>query len=172
MQRLFLIFAALVLFAGSSWAQSVAQINGTVKDTSGALIPGVEINATQTETGFSRTALTDETGAYTLANLPVGPYKLEAALTGFRTYVQTGIVLQVNANPAIQITMEVGSTTESVQVTADAAMVETRQTGVGQVVDQRRLEELPLNGRQVTELIMLSGAAVPSIPLGNSRVYP
>src|SRR5437588_8153602 len=76
------------------WAQATAQINGTVKDQSGAVLPGVEITATQTETGISRTTVTDETGSYILPNLPVGPYKLEAALAGFRSYVQTGLVLQ------------------------------------------------------------------------------
>ena len=171
-----LIGTAIVffLFGASLWAQtvSVAQINGAVKDQSGAILPGVEVKATQTETGFSRTALSDESGAYSLSNLPVGPYRLEASLAGFRTYVQTGIVLQVNTSPAVPITLEIGSVSESIEVQADAAMVETRANGVGQVVDQKRIEELPLNGRQVTQLILLSGAAVEATPLGNTRVYP
>src|SRR4029077_2394651 len=77
-----------------AWGQATAQIHGTVRDQSGAVLPGVEITATQTDTGISRTAITDETGSYILPNLAVGPYKLEAALGGFRTYVQTGVVLQ------------------------------------------------------------------------------
>src|SRR5437868_4376164 len=79
-------------------AQTTAQISGTAKDPSGALLPGVEIKATQTETGLSRTTVTNETGTYVLASLPIGPYRLEATLPGFRTYVQTGIILQVDAN--------------------------------------------------------------------------
>src|SRR5215470_1503157 len=82
-------------------AQATAQISGTVKDQSGAVLPGVEVTVTQTETSASRTAVTNETGTYVFSNLPIGPYRLEAGLPGFRTYVQTGIVLEVNASPAI-----------------------------------------------------------------------
>src|SRR5262244_80936 len=113
----------LFVFTGTAvWAQATAQINGTVKDQSGAVLPGVEITATQTDTGFSRTAITDEMGSYILPNLPVGPYKLEAALTGFRTYVQTGIVLQVNSNPVINPVLQVGQVSEQVEVQANAAL--------------------------------------------------
>ena len=74
------------------WAQATAQITGTVKDQSGAVLPGVEVTVTQTETGTTRTAVTNETGSYVLSNLPIGPYRLEAGLPGFRTFVQTGIM--------------------------------------------------------------------------------
>src|SRR5713226_3975046 len=120
------IFLVSVVFIGSScsliWAQVTAQISGTVRDQSGAVLPGVEITATQTETGITRNAVTDETGSYILPNLPLGPYRLEAALAGFRTYIQTGIVLQVNSNPAINPTLEVGQVAEKVEVQANAAM--------------------------------------------------
>src|SRR5215471_7735359 len=111
-----------------AWAQATAQISGTVKDQSGAVLPGVEVTATQTDTGISRSAVTNETGSYILPNLAVGPYKLEAALPGFRSFVQTGIVLQVNSNPAINPVLQVGQVTESVEVQANAAIVETRST--------------------------------------------
>src|SRR5437016_2167345 len=83
----------------NGWAQSTAQISGFVRDSTGAVLPGVQITATQTETSIARNAITDETGTYVLPNLALGPYRLEAALPGFRSYVQTGIVLQVNTNP-------------------------------------------------------------------------
>src|SRR5215467_13604136 len=83
------------------WAQASAQIAGTVRDQSGAVLPGVEVTATQTETGIVRTVVTNETGSYVLANLAIGPYRLDAALPGFRTFVQTGIVLDVNASPVV-----------------------------------------------------------------------
>src|SRR5262245_18501312 len=86
-----LLFPVLVLIpftADGLWAQSTAQINGTVKDPTGAVLPGVEVTATQTETGLTRMSITNETGAYLLTSLPVGPYRLEAALPGFRTHVQ------------------------------------------------------------------------------------
>src|SRR5262245_25930896 len=93
---LFVFFAlcSTVLAQGGA----VAQISGTVKDPTGAVLPGVEVTVTQTDTSATRTTLSNETGAYTIPNLPVGPYKLEATLSGFVTFVQTGIVLQVNSN--------------------------------------------------------------------------
>ena len=83
-----------------------AQINGRVADQTGAVLPGVEMTATQTATGQVRTSVSDETGSYTLQNLPIGPYRLEASLPGFKNYSQTGIVLQVNSNPVINVTLE------------------------------------------------------------------
>jgi hypothetical protein len=142
------------------YAQGTAQISGTVKDQSGAVLPGVEVSATQTDTGIARTTLTNETGSYVLPNLAIGPYRLEAALAGFRTFVQSGIVLQVNANPVINPTLEVGQVSEQVEVQANAALVETRSSGVGQVIENQRILDLPLNGRNVTDLIALSGATV------------
>src|SRR2546427_2925617 len=154
------------------WGQSTAQISGTAKDQSGAVLPGVELTATQTATGIARSVVTNETGSYVLPNLPIGPYRLEASLPGFRTFVQTGIVLQVNGNPEINVVMAVGQVAETVEVQADAALVETRRTGVGQVIDNVRVMELPLNGRQVTELILLSGAAVGGGAQNTPRNYP
>src|SRR5262245_23847886 len=158
----------VVLGSVSLWAQATAQISGTVKDQSGAVLPGVEITATQTDTGVARTTITNETGSYVLASLPTGPYKLEASLTGFRTWVQTGVVLQVNANTVINPNLEVGQVSEQVEVQANASQVETRSVGVGQVIEQQRIIDLPMNGRQVTDLITLSGLAVQT---GTSRGF-
>src|SRR5688572_24407742 len=96
------VIAAIVaaLFGATMiWAQATAQISGSVKDQTGAVLPGVEVTATQTATGVKRSAVTDETGSYILQNLPIGPYTIEAALPGFKTYVQSGIVLQVGTAP-------------------------------------------------------------------------
>src|SRR4029079_13214942 len=96
----------LVVFGSVSlWSQATAQISGTVKDQSGAVLPGVEITATQTDTGVARSTVSNETGSYALPSLPTGPYKIEASLPGFRTFVQTGIILQVNANTVINPTL-------------------------------------------------------------------
>src|SRR5919112_321319 len=94
-----------------------------------AVAPGVTITATQTDTGLVRTAVSNETGSFSLPNLPLGPYRLEASLSGFRTFAQTGIVLQVNSNPVVNPTLSVGALAEDVQVTATAQMVDTRTTG-------------------------------------------
>src|SRR5437763_7964441 len=180
MKRVDVVISVLrmcVLGCPMVWAQAVStsQISGTVKDQTGAVLPGAEVAATQTETGAKRTVVSDETGSYTLTSLPIGPYRLEVMLPGFRTYVQTGITLQVNSNPVIPVVLAVGQVSEQVEVSADAALVETRSTGIGQVIDNQRVLELPLNGRQATELIFLSGMATPSLGAGlNSKVrnYP
>src|SRR5439155_18430833 len=91
--RLCCVCIILLAGCGQLWSQATAQISGTVTDQSGAVLPGVELTATQTETGVQRSAVTNETGSYVLTNLPIGPYRLEAALPGFRTFAQTGIVL-------------------------------------------------------------------------------
>src|SRR5437867_5693963 len=152
------LFSAVA--SSAAWAQSTAQINGTVKDVSGAVLPGVELTATQTDTGLTRSVVSNETGSFIMPNLPVGPYRLEAALPGFRTYAQTGIVLQVGSNPAVNPVLEVGQVTEQVEVQANAALVETRSSAVGQVVENQRILELPLNGRNVQDLITLAGGSV------------
>ena len=151
---------AFALGSAMAWGQATtAQITGTVTDQSGAVLPGVEITVTQTATGAKRTAVSNETGNYVLASLPVGPYMLEAGLPGFKTYVQSGIVLQVNANPTINVALQIGQVSDQVEVQANAALVETRSTGIGTLVDNQRVVELPLNGRNATELVFLAGMA-------------
>jgi len=154
----------IALLAGATaWAQGTAQLSGIVKDPSGAVLPGVEVSVTQTATGAKRTTVTDETGNYVLPNLPIGPYMLEVSLPGFKTYLQSGIVLQVGTNPQINVVLQIGQVAEQVEVQADAALVETRSTGIGQMIDNQRVLELPLNGRQATELIFLAGIATQTI---------
>src|SRR5581483_9661666 len=169
-----LLFVLLLPAFAAAQAGSTAQIAGTVKDESGGVLPGVTITVTQTNTQFTRTAVSDDTGSYVLPNLPVGPYKLEATLQGFRTFVQQGIVLTVNATPTINVTMALGQLSEQVSVTANAAMVETRSTGVGQLIENQRVLELPLNGRQVTDLLLLSPGVTVDTAGGyaSSRNYP
>jgi hypothetical protein len=152
-------FVAFASAGATAWAQATAQISGSVKDQTGAVLPGVEITVTQTATGGKRTTVTNETGNYVLASLPVGPYMLEAALPGFRSYVQTGIVLQVDAGPVINVVLQVGQVTDQVEVEANAALVETSTTAIGQVVTNQQVAEIPLNGRDPHELIFLAGMA-------------
>jgi Carboxypeptidase regulatory-like domain len=154
------VVLVLALGVASAWAQATASISGTARDQSGAVLPGVTITATQTETGLVRTTVTNETGSYVLPNLPLGPYRVEAALQGFRTFAQTGVVLQVNSNPVIDPELVLGDVAEEVTVVGTAALVDTRSAGVSTVVESERIVELPLNARQVTQLITLSGVAV------------
>ena len=178
--RAFQLFISAVVMslvmAGSAWAQAVSgsQVSGVVKDESGLILPGATVTMTQGDTGVSRTTVTDAEGAYVLPNLPVGPYQLKVSLDGFSTYVREGIVLQVSSNPSIEVTLKVGTVSEMVTVTAAAAMVETKSTGVGQVIDNQRVVEMPLNGRQATELIFLSGLATsaPAGDLNTNKNFP
>ena len=149
-----------LLWSAEVAAQATAQISGSVKDQSGAVLPGVDVTVTQTATGIMRSTVTNEAGSFVLPNLPIGPYRLDVMLSGFRSYSQTGIELQVNSSPVIDVALGLGDVAETVQVQANTALVETRNPGVGQVMDNQRILELPLNGRQVTDLITLAGGAV------------
>jgi hypothetical protein len=161
----------LLLAVSTAFAQvgSTASIAGVVRDSSGAVLPGVTVTSTQTDTGLTRTVVSDEEGRYTIASLPVGPYRLEFALQGFRTFVQTGIVLQVNDSPTINAGLEIGNLTETVQVEGGAPLIETRSVGIGMVVDNERVLELPLNGRQTLDLVFMTGMAVAGGTLGGAR---
>jgi hypothetical protein len=155
------IFAGIALACGTAWGQAIStsQINGTVRDASGLAVAGAEVKATQTATGLVRTSISGPDGSFVLTDLPVGPYQLEASKGGFSKYVQSGIVLQVGSNPNIEISLKIGAVTEQVVVEAGASLVETRNAGVGTVMENQRVLELPLNGRQATDLIYLSGMA-------------
>jgi hypothetical protein len=163
-RELCLALFGLLLTSSVTLAQlSTAQLSGRVTDESGAVLPGVTVTATQTDTGFVRSAVTDGSGGYVLSNLPLGPYRLEAALQGFRTYVQTGIVLQVAASPVVNVSLSVGSLEESVTVEGAAPLVDVKSAGISEVVRNEEIVQLPLNGRNAVELVMIAGAAVQTI---------
>jgi len=167
------IFAAsLALSAGiSAFAQAVnnAQIHGLVQDPSGAVVPKAQIQATNVSTGTTQSTISGDGGSFVLPDLQVGNYSLEVTAPGFSKYRQTGIVLQVGQNVQVNVTMHVGVATQEVRVSADAAMIETQNTSISEVMDQQRIVDLPLNGRQATDLILLSGGAVEP-PNAASRV--
>ena len=142
-------------------AQAVAnaQISGTVTDSSGAAVSGAKVTVSQTATNVVRTTISSADGSFLLPDLPIGPYKLQAEAKGFGAYVQTGIRLQVNESPRVNIVLTLGKVTEQVVVQSNAAMIQTDTATVSQVIDQARMVDLPLNGRVPTQLIMLSGAA-------------
>src|SRR5215510_6656367 len=163
-RELCLAIFALLLTSTVALAQlSTAQLSGRVTDESNAVLPGVTVTATQTDTGFVRSDVTDGSGAYILSNLPTGPYRLEASLQGFRTYVQTGIVLQVAGSPVVNVSLSVGSLEESVTVEGAAPLVDVKSAGISAVVRNEEILQLPLNGRNAVELVMIAGAAVQTI---------
>ena len=153
---------ALVFALGcvSAWGQATSQIQGVVTDATGAAIPGADVRATQTDTATVRTATTGADGGYVLSNLAIGPYKLEVSKHGFSSYVQTGLVLQVASSPTVDVSLKVGAISDQVQVEANAPQVEVQNTSVGAVIENQRILDLPLNGRQATDLIQLTGAAI------------
>jgi len=159
-RRFFLCAFVVLVAAVPAWAQATAQLSGTVRDDSGGVLPGVTVTVTQTDTGFTRTVVTSEAGAYVLSNLPLGPYRLDISLQGFRTHVQTGIVLQVGSAPVVNAVLGVGELAETVTVEAATPLVDVQSAGISEVVENERIVELPLQGRRVTDLIVLAGAAV------------
>jgi len=148
----FLIFA----LSGPALAQSTtAALLGVVRDSSGAAVPQARVTATNVLTSFSRSAATDERGSYLITNLPVGEYSLTAEKEGFRRFIQEGITLVVNQNARADILLSVGAVSESISVTAPLASVDTRSATLGEVVDRARIQEAPLNGRNVMALARL-----------------
>ncbi|MBS1854618.1 MAG: TonB-dependent receptor [Acidobacteria bacterium] len=156
------LLLSAAFFGGRCFAQTVAiaQISGFVRDPSGGAVAGAQVRATQTATQLVRQTVTDPNGAYVLPALPVGPYSLEVRVSGFKTYIHSGIVLEVGNNIQINVGMQLGTVSESVKVSAQADMVQTSDNTISQVIDQRRIVDLPLNGRQPTQLILLAGAAL------------
>src|SRR5574342_30466 len=120
----------LLLASVASAQLSTAQLSGRITDESGAVLPGVTVTATQTDTGLTRSVTTDASGTYVIPNLPTGPYRLEAMLQGFRTYAQTGIVLQVAATPVINVVLAIGNVAENVSVEAAAPIVDVQSAGI------------------------------------------
>jgi hypothetical protein len=156
---LLLALALISVLAPALRAQAVAvaEIDGYVTDPSGQAIVGAQVKAIEVDRGQVHTVTTDVTGRYYLSNLSIGNYRLEASAPGFKGYVQRGIQLQVATNPHIDVRMEIGAVTESIQITANAAQVETKENSIAQVVDEQRLMDLPLNGRNPAALLQVTG---------------
>ena len=146
-----LLFLASVL-AFASFAQGTVTIYGTVSDGSGALVPNAQVTATLTATGLARSATSDAQGNYVLTQLGTGEYRLQVEAAGFKRFVLEKIQTQVDENRMVNVTLELGQVSEAVTVTAEVAQVETRSGSIREVVDSRRIVDLPLNGRNPLEL--------------------
>src|SRR5213594_2145626 len=130
-------------------------ILGAVKDSSGAVIPGVSITAKNVETGLTRTGVSAEDGSYRLSALPVGGYEVRVELPGFRTEVRSGLTLTVTQEAVVNFTLQAGAVDQTVVVTEDAPIVNTTSGSLGGLVDERKVAELPLNGRNFIDLTLL-----------------
>ncbi len=155
---LFLLSTAIVLLAASraSAQSSTGLISGAVRDSTGAVIPNATIQITHLETDRQITAATNDRGQYVSLPLSVGNYRLEASLSGFKRAVRSGIKLEVQQNAQVDFVLEVGELAERVEVVGDAPLLETTTSTLGRVVDNRRIQELPLNTRNVYDLVRLT----------------
>jgi outer membrane receptor protein involved in Fe transport len=145
----------VVALATAASAQTTASIYGTVTDTSGAVLPGVSVTATNTLTNEAHTATTDLTGGYTFLQLAIGRYSVRAELAGFTSVSREGIALSLNRNARVDFSLAVGAQTETITVVRDAPLVDGRSNEMGTVIDERRIQELPLNGRNALSLVSL-----------------
>jgi hypothetical protein len=153
---------ALLLFAARVNAQTAGtgNIQGVVEDATGAVIPNASVTATDTDTQVKHTASTDANGLYGFPNLSIGTYTVDVAVRGFKHYHQSNIVLDVGSSIAINVAMAVGEEEQSVVVQASGLALQTEDVSLKQTVDQDTISELPLNGRQVSSLITVTGGAV------------
>src|SRR5438876_6553162 len=126
-----------------------ATILGTVKDSTGAVIPGAAITAKSVETGLTRSAVSAEAGSYHLSALPVGAYEVRVELPGFRTEVRSGLTLTVSQEAVVNFALQPGALDQTVGVTEDAPLVNTTSGALGGLVDEQKVAELPRNGRNV-----------------------
>lgn len=157
------VLTAVLVFAGLAAAQT-ASLTGTVKDSSGGLLANVAVKLTDSGKGTARATTTDTGGGYQFALLPPGEYALEASVPGFQTFQQAGIVLQVDQRQRLDFTMQVGAVSTAVEVTGSATTIQTETAlSVGTVIENRRVLELPLNGRNFNDLsLMAPGTFVPN----------
>src|SRR5437899_1874919 len=139
---------------------STATILGVVKDTTGALIPGVSITIKHTDTGLTRTAISRESGDYNVPLLPVGAYEITTAMPGFKQQVRSGINLAVGQQAVINLTLDVGAIAEQVTVTEEAPLVNTTLSSTSGLITEQQVKDLPLNGRSFDQLLVLNVGVV------------
>ena len=159
---LLLIFVLLVGLPAVSLAQSsTASINGTVKDASGSIIPNAEVLLTNTQTNVERKATTNDVGYYAFLNITPGEFRLQASKTGFKTSKQSAFTLVVNQTATFDLTLEIGEISQEVTVEAVGAEIQSSTAELGAVVAKQQVVDLPLNGRNFTQLLSLTPGVAP-----------
>ena len=154
------IFAFLIA-AQVAWGSVTGSISGVVHDSSGAVIPGLQVIAQNTGTGIQWTSTTDSRGFYTFQALPVGTYDIKADKEGFKGFLESGLVLTVNAALTVDISLAVGKVVENVTVASNAVHVEETSTQMGEVIDSEKITAVPLVTRSYTDLLALQPGVVP-----------
>jgi hypothetical protein len=156
-----LVYFALFLIGGAFThclrAQTTAtEILGIVSDTSGAIVPGATVIITRVATGETRTATTNRAGEYTFPLIDIGEYTVRVDMQGFRPQTITGLKVETQQKARVNFSLEVGQLTESVEVVASAVALATDDASVGQVIENKRTADLPLNGRNIISLAVLA----------------
>ena len=151
----FRLALAGVLLSGALLGQKTTQLTGRITDQSAAVIPGANLTVINEDTGIKRATESNELGYYTVPLLQPGHYRVTVQKEGFRPLTRSGITLEVEQTARVDFVLELGAVTESVQVTADVSRVDTVSSVLKEVVDARRIRELPLNGRDANQLIFL-----------------
>jgi Carboxypeptidase regulatory-like domain len=154
------IAAFLLVTQAKAQTAGTGSIQGAVTDATGAVIPGANVTATNVATQVKHSTVTVSNGSYSFPNLDIGTYTVGITAPGFEHYDQTNIVLEVGSSIAINVSMTVGATDQKVEVQASGLALQTEDSSFKQTIDQKTITELPLNGRQVTSLITLSGGSV------------
>jgi len=147
------------------------RILGHVVDPSGAVLPGVKVVLVNEATSVSRDGKTSDNGDYDFVEVPVGTYRLEFDLTGFKKNIRRGVGLDINQVITLNMTMQLGATQEVVDVTSEAPLVETTSTQLGAVVNDRTVSQLPLNSRDTYQLLQLQPGVMSTVGSSNSIVY-
>jgi hypothetical protein len=156
MRLTILLVTGLALTLAPLYGQNTAEVRGTVIDQTGAVLPGVSVTLLQKNNNQERRQLTDSNGSYVFASLANGQYSLKAELSGFKAQVRDGITLQVGQRTNIDLSLEVGAIDEEVTVTEDVSLMRTANAEISEVINNQRLADLPLNGRQFVQLTLLS----------------
>src|SRR5215831_8020293 len=164
---LFLLFAVAATSIAAFGQRITGTIEGRVVDPTGAVLPGVEITVTNQQTQQTRTTITNELGLYNAPLLQPGEYDVKVSLPGFKSELRRGIIVEVDRNARVDVQLQVGNVAESVEVTADAPLIQTDTSSLGQVIDTRRVAELPLNGRQFLSLATLTPGVQPNVEGSN-----
>src|SRR5947199_9900672 len=152
---------------------ATATILGVVKDTSGALVPGVSITVKHTETGLTRTATSSESGDYNVPLLPVGAYEITTAMPGFKQQIRSGINLIVGQQAVINLTLEVGAIAEQITVSEEAPLVNTTLSSTSGLISEQQVKELPLNGRSFDQLLVLNAGVIANASnMGGGGSFP
>ena len=158
---LLVVCTCLSVVTGGAAQSTTGVIFGDVKDQSGAVLPGVDITVLNVATNQTRTAVTTETGAYNVPLVPIGQYEVTASLAGFKTQLRKGITVQVDQRAKVDFSLEVGELSDKVLVTEQIPLVQATSASLGSVVDNRRVQELPLNSRDFEKLALLIPGASP-----------